>query len=66
MVSQLTRQQEQILRHWTLAMGRFVDEDDEAPVPRNMEDINTFQLAMLTCFRFGGLGTGRGLHSACS
>ena len=47
MVSQLTRQQEQLLKHWTLSMGRFVGEDEDAPVPRSMEDINTFQTAMM-------------------
>ena len=51
-VSQLTRFQEQTLRHWVVAMGRFVDraDPDPAPVPRSLEDMNTFQIAMMVDF----------------
>ena len=47
MVSQLTRKQENLLKHWNLSMGRFVEEDEGIPVPRRLEDINTFQTAMM-------------------
>ena len=40
-VSQLTRSQEQTLRHWTFAMSGLVDQDDPRPVPRTLEEINT-------------------------
>ena len=45
--SQLTRQQEQLLRQWTVAMSGFVGDEEEAqaPVPRTLEGITTFQLA---------------------
>ena len=49
-VSQLTRSQEQTLRHWTFAMSGLVDQDDPRPVPRTLEEINTFQLAMMVDF----------------
>ena len=47
MVSQLTRKQENLLKHWNLSMGRFVEEDEGIPIPRRLEDINTFQTAMM-------------------
>ena len=31
-------------------MGNFVDQDDPRPVPRSLEEINTFQLAMMVEF----------------
>ena len=49
-VSQLSRSQERVLRHWTLAMGRFRDQDDEQNVPQTPEEITSFQLAMMVDF----------------